>query len=368
MRFSPPARGSATATRHGCGALTPRRCGASRWLSASSAARSRRGASASTPELRYGNRVAAWWRQKFPKRQVKFVNAGIGATGSDYGALRARRDLLMRRPDFVVVEYAVNDPNTKASAETLEGLVRQILKQPNQPAVVLLFTMHQNGSNAQEWHSKVGPALRPADGQLPRCALAGDRGRAAEVERRGGRRRASQRPRARLRGGVHHAAARHRPAWQSVPGPAAEARSKAHALAFVHRPIRAHHTGRGRRAATAHEQRVDVRCQNRCWKSAQPGSVIEFEIAGRAVLTMHRVIAGPMGRARVTVNGGAAQQLEGWFDQTWGGYRQTREIARDLPPGKHRVRFELLAEKSAGSTGPRVLDLRVGGGGCSGAG
>ena len=90
---------------------------------------------------------------------------------------------------------------------------------------------------------------------------------------------------------------------------------------------------------------------NHCWKSDQPGSVIEFEIAGRAVLTMHRVFRGPMGRARVTVDGGATQELEGWFDQTWGGYRQTREIARDLPAGKHRVRFELLAEKSAGSTG-----------------
>jgi hypothetical protein len=90
---------------------------------------------------------------------------------------------------------------------------------------------------------------------------------------------------------------------------------------------------------------------NHCWKSDQPGSVIEFEIAGRAVLTMHRVIRGPMGRARVTVDGGAAEELEGWFDQTWGGYRQTREIARDLPAGKHRVQFEVLAEKSAGSTG-----------------
>ena len=90
---------------------------------------------------------------------------------------------------------------------------------------------------------------------------------------------------------------------------------------------------------------------NRCWKSDQPGSVIEFEIAGRAVLTMHRVIRGPMGRARATVDGGAAAELEGWFDQTWGGYRQTRGIARDLPAGKHRVRFELLAEKSATSTG-----------------
>ena len=114
------------------------------------------GAGASQPERRYGDRVAAWWRQTFPKATVRFVNAGIGATGSDYGALRAKRDLLSHHPDFVVVEYAVNDPNTQAAAELIEGLIRQILSEPNQPPVVLLFTMNQDGGNAQEWQAKVG--------------------------------------------------------------------------------------------------------------------------------------------------------------------------------------------------------------------
>ena len=100
--------------------------------------------------------MAAWWRQTFPKASIRFVNAGIGATGSDYGALRVKRDLLAHHPDFVVVEYAVNDPNTQAAAETLEGLVRQILREANQPAVLLLFTMNQDGGNAQEWQGKVG--------------------------------------------------------------------------------------------------------------------------------------------------------------------------------------------------------------------
>ena len=114
------------------------------------------GAAASQPEKRYGDRVAAWWRRAFPKANVRFVNAGIGATGSDYGALRAKRDLLSHHPDFVIVEYAVNDPNTQAAAETLEGLVRQVLRETNQPAVLLLFTMHQDGGNAQERQAKVG--------------------------------------------------------------------------------------------------------------------------------------------------------------------------------------------------------------------
>ena len=114
------------------------------------------GAKASRPEKNYGGVLAQWWRQTFPKAKIELVNAGIGATGSNYGALRAQRDLLARRPDFVVIEYAVNDGNSQASAESLEGLVRQVLKQPNQPAVVLLFMMNHSGNNAQEWHGKIG--------------------------------------------------------------------------------------------------------------------------------------------------------------------------------------------------------------------
>ena len=108
------------------------------------------------PGARYGKRVTTWFQKTFPKAAAKYVNAGVGATGSDFGALRAQRDLLAHKPDLVIVEFAVNEPNELASAESMEGLVRQFLKHPNHPAVILLFTMHRNGTNAQEWHGKVG--------------------------------------------------------------------------------------------------------------------------------------------------------------------------------------------------------------------
>jgi len=44
----------------------------------------------------------------------------------------------------------VNDPNTQTAAETLEGLVRQILEATNKPAVQLMFMMNEEGGNAQE--------------------------------------------------------------------------------------------------------------------------------------------------------------------------------------------------------------------------
>ena len=47
------------------------------------------------------------------------------------------------------------DPSIRDREVTL-ALVRQVQRETNQPAVVLLFMMSQGGNNAQEWHSKVG--------------------------------------------------------------------------------------------------------------------------------------------------------------------------------------------------------------------
>ncbi|MEI2723198.1 MAG: glycoside hydrolase family 99-like domain-containing protein [Verrucomicrobiota bacterium] len=307
------------------------------------------GASASTPERRYGNRVAAWWRERFPRATIEFVNAGIGATGSDYGALRAERDLLAARPDFVVIEYAVNDPNEQRCAETLEGLVRQILTLPNQPAAMLLFTMHNNGANAQEWHSKVGkhyglPMASFRDALWPEIQAGRLQWKDVEAD--------SVHPNDRGHGyAAQFITSQLENALAALPGDGALPEVKPMAAAlftdlFEHTTLL---EAAALRPLANNGWTFDA--TNQCWKSDQPGSVIEFELSGRAVLTMHQVIRGATGRARVTVDGGPPKELEGWFDQTWGGYRQTREIARELPAGKHRVRFELLAEKSAGSTG-----------------
>lgn len=75
----------------------------------------------------------------------------------------------------------------------------------------------------------------------------------------------------------------------------------------------------------------------------------EFEVMGRVVFTMHYVVKGPMGKTRVIVDGKEVRELNAWFDQTWGGYRQLNEVARWKESGKHRVRFELLETKEPGN-------------------
>lgn len=304
------------------------------------------GAKATKPERRYGDLIAAWWRSAFPQTQVAFVNAGIGATGSNFGALRARRDLLAHQPDFVVVEYAVNDANTQASAETFEGLVRQILSQPNRPAVVQLCMMHTGGGNAQEWLGKVGrhyglPVVSYRDALWPEIAAK-------------------------------------RIAWEEVMADEVHPNDRGHAcaaeyvdnlLALAKAQPGAPEVGRPLPAPlfsdlyehTALFEAPDLKPLNNTgwtldaktqgWRSDEPGSVIAFEVDGTAILSMHHVIKRAMGKAQVQVDGGAPVILDGWFSGTWGGYRSTNLLAKDLKPGKHVVRIELLAEKNSGSDG-----------------
>ncbi|HEY1173798.1 MAG TPA: SGNH/GDSL hydrolase family protein [Verrucomicrobiae bacterium] len=317
------------------------------------------GAKASKPELKYGALVAQWWRTNFPNSKVEFVNAGIGATGSNYGALRVGRDLLAKNPDFIVVEYAVNDGNVKESAETLEGLVRQILKAPNQPAVVMLFTMNKSGGNAQEWHSKVGahygiPMVSFRDALWPEIQAGklkwedveadevhpNDRGHAYAAEFV-----------TRFVDSVEKKSARADSMIGALPPPLFSDRFEFTKLleAGDLKPV----ANKG----WAYDEK------NKAWQSETPGSVIEFEIDGTLIYDMCWRIKGPMGRAKISVDDKAPQTREAWFNQTWGGYRVTSELARDIAPGKHRVKVELLAEKNAESTGTqfRVLGLGAAG-------
>ena len=304
------------------------------------------GAKASRPELRYGNRVADWWRTAFPQAKVTFVNAGIGATGSNFGALRAPRDLLSHRPDFVVVEYGVNDGNTQAFAETLEGLMRQILKQPNQPAVVQLFMMNRGGGNAQEWHGKVGrhyqlPIVSYRDALWPEISA----GRVAWEEV--------------MADEVHPNDLGHDCAARYVAHLLEAAKAQTGTAAPVP-PLPAPLFG-DTYEHTALFEAPDLKPlsnsgwtldeKEACWRSEQPGSVIAFEIEGTALFSMHFVVKRAMGKAKVQVDDGAPAVFDGWFNQTWGGYRSTNLLAKELKPGRHTVRVELLAEKNPGSEG-----------------
>ena len=105
----------------------------------------------------YAYRVFSWWKKNFPEAQLSYVNGGIGGTTSHYGVSRAVTDMLMYQPDFIVIDFSVNDEPDEFFQETYEGLVRKMLTWPSQPALLLLNNVYYDtGKNAQEYHNKVG--------------------------------------------------------------------------------------------------------------------------------------------------------------------------------------------------------------------
>lgn len=116
------------------------------------------GCLASTPEGCYAYLTYAWWKQAFPKADFTYINAGIGGTTSHLGTGRVEEDVLQYEPDFVIVEFSVNDDGGSAHfQETYEGLVRRIIKAPCAPALLLVHNVrYDDGCNAEQIHVPVG--------------------------------------------------------------------------------------------------------------------------------------------------------------------------------------------------------------------
>ncbi len=115
------------------------------------------GSLASAPDKCYAYRVFDWFRKKWPDTVFHFVNGGIGGTSSHFGAARVQKDLLMYRPDFVVVDFSVNDEPDEFFQETYEGLIRRIWYSPSEPAVILLNNVfYDTGVTAEKFHTEIG--------------------------------------------------------------------------------------------------------------------------------------------------------------------------------------------------------------------
>lgn len=108
------------------------------------------GAVASTESKRYVNLIHKWWKDTFPKSQVTLVNASIGSTDSVIAVHRLDQDLLQYKPDFVIVEFAANDSEGDQWTMAYENLLRRILQSENQPGVLMMFMMYNDGKTQQK--------------------------------------------------------------------------------------------------------------------------------------------------------------------------------------------------------------------------
>lgn len=116
------------------------------------------GAGAGNPDkTSYRALVSEWLRKKYPKSEITEINASVAGTGSLYGALRARRDVIAFKPDIVFVDFTINDANEDESStkKAVEGLLRQLLVVPQPPEVVMLYLPNNKRNVRNEWHETI---------------------------------------------------------------------------------------------------------------------------------------------------------------------------------------------------------------------
>lgn len=119
------------------------------------------GSLSSTPDTCYAAMTAKWWREQYPQTEFTYVNGGIGGTTSQFGVARVESDVLAYEPDFVVIEFSVNDDNNLFFRETYEGLVRKVYSSKTAPAVLLVHNIfYEDGKNAQDQHETIGRYYR----------------------------------------------------------------------------------------------------------------------------------------------------------------------------------------------------------------
>lgn len=104
----------------------------------------------------YAGLTYGWWEKIFPKATFNYVNAGYGGTSSLFGVHRVQEDLLKHQPDFVVIEFGVNDCDHLYQIEAYANLVHRILSYDSQPAVMLLYVMGDSGNSNQDNQVPVG--------------------------------------------------------------------------------------------------------------------------------------------------------------------------------------------------------------------
>lgn len=84
--------------------------------------------------------VTGWLAANHPRAKATVVNAGISGTGSDFGAARCDRDILVHKPDAVFIEFAVND-GVQDRTVHMERLVHKIWTRDPATDIVFFYTL-----------------------------------------------------------------------------------------------------------------------------------------------------------------------------------------------------------------------------------
>lgn len=114
------------------------------------------GTGSNSQENSYVGLMNQWWSETFKDSKITFINAGIDATTSQFACARVEEDLLSYDPDFVIVEFSVNDENSPLFKDSYESLINMMIREESKPAVMVLNAVQfDTGYNVQELHNKI---------------------------------------------------------------------------------------------------------------------------------------------------------------------------------------------------------------------
>lgn len=105
------------------------------------------GAGVTDKSLCWVSRIGEYFKEKFPDKTIKNYNAGLGGTGSDMGIMRLEKDVLSKQPDYVFIEFAVNDIGKTAASRHMESIVRSLQTLDEVPYVTFVYTASYDSAN-----------------------------------------------------------------------------------------------------------------------------------------------------------------------------------------------------------------------------
>lgn len=297
----------------------------------------------------YAYLVYDWFVKRFPKTAFTYVNAGVGGTTSQFGAARAQEDVLLYKPDFVIIEFSVNDENNDFYQETYEGLVRRIYGDAYEPAVLLVHNMfYDTGKSAEEKHRAIGahynlPSVSMKSSIYPKIAS----GTIPVREVTPDDLHPNTDGHALLAEVIADCLDRiYMQRWEdeascAMPKPLT-ANGYANAKRYQNHnclPV----VSEGFTADTSLKKHVtDIfRCG---WTASVEGARIVFQVEGTEIAVQYRKsvrLPAPVAIAVVDGDEAGAVTLDANFDETWGDCLYIDTVARHIPPGIHHVEIRL---------------------------
>lgn len=309
----------------------------------------------------YAYRVFRWWEEAFPTAHFHYVNAGIGGTSSHFGAARVVDDLLMYQPDFVVVDFSVNDIINELCRETYEGLLRQILAWPSKPAVILLNNIYYDtGYTDQDCHNEIGTWYG-----LPHVSI---RDTVYQRMQAGEFTQEQITP-----DGLHPNDKGHELVAAEIISLLKQVKARMdepEEEGTFPAPITANSYERARRLtireispvlsgfhADTEEKKGHLDCFKNGWIGQKPGDVIHFEVEASCIAVQYRkTVRRPALAARLVLDGDADHPilLDGNFDEDWGDCLYLQPILHHGGRQNHTVDI-VIAETAAQTPTPFYL-------------